>query len=216
MSGPVVITGCHRSGTSMVASVLEAVGVWLGDDLLEAQPDNPKGFFESGRMVAASDALLAIGGGSWKDPPMVDVGARGKGIALDAATPTFTHFHSQSLDLWDAYGWKDPRACFTLPVWKSLFPKLRVVYVKRDPRHVAASLVARGDFRSSKDALTLVNRYQHAAEAAEPDVTTEYESWFTAPFEELGRVCDGLNLRPSFKAARNAVGRVDGTLRHHV
>ena len=63
------ITGCHRSGTSLLASVLsEFLGVSpdKGDQMQPAL-DNPMGFQESNRFVSFNDLLLDRVGCSWLD-----------------------------------------------------------------------------------------------------------------------------------------------------
>ena len=42
-----------------------------------------------------------------------------------------------------AFGWKDPRNTFTLPVWKQVFPNLRAIHIVRHGVDVAASLARR-------------------------------------------------------------------------
>ena len=42
-----------------------------------------------------------------------------------------------------AFGWKDPRNTFTLPVWRHVFPNLRTLHVVRHGVDVAASLARR-------------------------------------------------------------------------
>jgi hypothetical protein len=42
-----------------------------------------------------------------------------------------------------AFGWKDPRNTFTLPVWNHVFPNLRVIHIVRHGVDVAASLARR-------------------------------------------------------------------------
>src|SRR5699024_2516440 len=39
-----------------------------------------------------------------------------------------------------AWGWKDPRNVYTLPIWLRLFPKAKVIFIKRHGVDVAASL----------------------------------------------------------------------------
>ena len=46
MSGPIVITGMHRSGTSLLASLLRSSGLHLGDRLLPPSRANQPGYFE--------------------------------------------------------------------------------------------------------------------------------------------------------------------------
>src|SRR3954453_24026745 len=80
-SRPVVITGMHRSGTSLVASYLSSLGVGLGDRLLAADARNPHGYFEDadfrelhGEML--SDATPEGDGGhgiwGWTKPSGLD------------------------------------------------------------------------------------------------------------------------------------------------
>ncbi|MEL7418373.1 MAG: hypothetical protein AAGK10_07335 [Cyanobacteria bacterium J06555_3] len=42
----IIITGMHRSGTSLTASLLQSAGVYLGDRLMSADSGNAKGYFE--------------------------------------------------------------------------------------------------------------------------------------------------------------------------
>ena len=48
----------HRSGTSLVAKCFEVFGYGLGETLMAASDDNPKGFFEDLDVVELNDALL--------------------------------------------------------------------------------------------------------------------------------------------------------------
>ncbi|QIB66325.1 hypothetical protein [Kineobactrum salinum] len=66
----VVILGMHRSGTSMVAGELVAAGLYAGaaEELLDAQEDNPVGFWERQDVVALNDQMLETAGGSWFSP----------------------------------------------------------------------------------------------------------------------------------------------------
>jgi len=41
-----ILTGMHRSGTSLMASILQSAGVNVGKNLLEPDKRNPHGFFE--------------------------------------------------------------------------------------------------------------------------------------------------------------------------
>lgn len=46
---PIVVTGCARSGTSMIAGLLHLHGMWVGR-CRQADERNPKGFFENKRI----------------------------------------------------------------------------------------------------------------------------------------------------------------------
>ena len=45
-SKPIIVAGMHRSGTSIVASLLSALGVDIGQRLLPPDKGNPRGYFE--------------------------------------------------------------------------------------------------------------------------------------------------------------------------
>jgi hypothetical protein len=63
----VAVLGMHRSGTSAAARVVNLLGVPLlaSDDLLPADGVNPRGYWESERLLRANDELLEAAGGSW-------------------------------------------------------------------------------------------------------------------------------------------------------
>jgi hypothetical protein len=116
----VIVIGMHRSGTSLVARVINLLGVDLGppSSLMEPKPDNPKGFWESRPIAAFNDDLLAEMGGRWDDPPILADGweeqarfepwrARARGII------------DREFAGAEVAGWKDPRMSILLPFWRS-------------------------------------------------------------------------------------------------
>jgi hypothetical protein len=190
MSRPVCITGMHRSGTSMVARAAQAAGVWLGepDDLVPAAPDNPDGFFEHERLVAASDALFEGLGGGWDCPPSLPDGWGIDGRCAAAASLAAEVI--AELSAHDAWGWKDPRAAVVLPFWLGQAADLGVVLCVRNPLEVAASLRARNGC-SLALGLRLWYQYMRAAiEATQPAdrLVTHYDAWFHQPAVEVDRL----------------------------
>jgi hypothetical protein len=68
---PVCIAGMQRSGTSMVARLLQACGLRLGPEagLQAADASNPDGYWENGLIVALNDAIrLTLAGIGFHDP----------------------------------------------------------------------------------------------------------------------------------------------------
>src|SRR5215210_8491404 len=61
-SPPVAIVGMHRSGTSMVAKLLQRTGLNLGDeaDLMPPAAENPEGFYEYLEFVRLNDEVLNV------------------------------------------------------------------------------------------------------------------------------------------------------------
>ncbi|HEX4053352.1 MAG TPA: sulfotransferase [Tepidisphaeraceae bacterium] len=143
---PVIILGAHRSGTSMLAELLDQLGLFQGCDL--------QGDHESSHIVAINETLLRRVNASWDNPlPMRDFLAcepalRMTVLALraDLMSRRIRQFlgNARSLQTFDRpWGWKDPRTIFTLPLWLRLFPGARLVHIIRNGVDVAASLRAR-------------------------------------------------------------------------
>ena len=53
-----VITGMHRSGTSLIAAILREAGVHLGDQLIGADTGNIRGHFEDVDFVQFHQTVL--------------------------------------------------------------------------------------------------------------------------------------------------------------
>ena len=107
----------HRSGTSAIARGLGALSVYLGNDFLDAQPENPTGYWEDKGIVALNERLLGALGLKWDDTSAIDRRAferrRVRALRRDAIrylNRTFT-----STPLW---GFKDPRTIRVLPFWQ--------------------------------------------------------------------------------------------------
>lgn len=218
----VCIMGMHRSGTSIVARAASLLGLDLGarERLMDAKPDNPRGFWENQDIVRINQRVLDALGGSWDDPPPLPDGwerwdrlsslRKGGAQALESAFGTH-----EGLALRDALvGWKDPRMSLLLPFWRSLITVDRCVVVLRDPRAVAASLQARGGM-DPDHAGWLWMIYVAAALSHEVEtLAVRYEE----VFEDLDRFVDRLStflgVQPVTAEARQAVaGAVDPGLR---
>src|SRR5215470_8442214 len=55
---PVVLTGMHRSGTSLVASMLSALSIDMGQELLPADSNNVRGYFEDVEFLELQRRML--------------------------------------------------------------------------------------------------------------------------------------------------------------
>ena len=138
MSNCIIITGMHRSGTSLFSSIIQRAGVNIGNNLLEPGEDNPRGYFEDIDFVDFHNSLLA---------------ARGKNILVDRNfTASITEDEKQiarklieqrsSLHLW---GWKDPRTSLFLDLWNELLPQSKFIFLFRHPLDVLLSVIRRGE-----------------------------------------------------------------------
>ncbi|REJ84681.1 MAG: sulfotransferase [Acidobacteria bacterium] len=138
---PVLVIGMHRSGTSMVARLLEEFGVAMGG---VGQPN-----WEDPQFKRANQALLARSGADWARPraflealAIVDGDNAEAGDEMLAVAQRCVEAIDPRRQC-GPWGWKDPRNTLTLPVWLRLFPAARVVHVVRNGFDVALSLQRR-------------------------------------------------------------------------
>jgi hypothetical protein len=210
----IAVAGMHRSGTSMVARLLNLAGVSLGPerDMIPAGPDNPEGFWEHAGFVAVNDEILARLGGtcltpppmpaSWELRPEIDL-LRGVAAAFVARVAGA-----------EPWGWKDPRNSLTLPFWQRLIPDLRVVVCVRNPLEVAASLGARNGIPPDVALDLWLTHYVRLMAAADRCVVTHYDAYFDDPASELARVLSLLGIRSARREVAAACASVLPRLRH--
>ncbi|MEM9506590.1 MAG: sulfotransferase [Cyanobacteria bacterium P01_E01_bin.35] len=134
-----VITGMHRSGTSLATSLLQSSGVFIGDRLMEGGTGNLKGHFEDWDFVDLHRDCLtaqAINREGWTT--QADFGFSGE--YLERAKTLIAARSKYSL-----WGWKDPRTTLFLNSWQQLIPQAKFVFIYRSPWDVVDSLFRRGD-----------------------------------------------------------------------
>lgn len=145
MRAPVLILGMHRSGTTMLVQLLTDLGFFAGAHL------DPNA--ETWYLLRRNEWILRRAGGAWDHPtPCVrflrNPAIRGQVVELlkTDIEQRFSEFVRGGLGssvLEGPWGGKDPRLCFTLPIWREIFPDCRVILVRRNGVDVADSLVRR-------------------------------------------------------------------------
>ena len=142
-SSPVVITGMHRSGTSLAASLLLACGVGLGDRLLAPDPANPRGYFEDTEFLELDREMLIAAtlekdGGhrdwGWTESEELD---RSRLPAFEDRAHAVAEMRRTNGHHW---GFKDPRASLLLDFWDAVLDEPVYLLVYRQPWEVADSL----------------------------------------------------------------------------
>jgi glycosyltransferase involved in cell wall biosynthesis len=148
----ILVLGAHRSGTSLCAAAVQALGAELGIDSQYANEENRKGFFEHPDLVDFNDRLLEALGGSWDNP-------------LFSASAALLDMPREQLEVWQLEGRgllesivcghslvaiKDPRLCQLLDFWLPVIRaagydagNLLFLHTLRDPMEVALSQQAR-------------------------------------------------------------------------
>ncbi len=227
MQPVVVVVGMHRSGTSLCAHVLSALGIDIADEPSSRgipEPDNPKGHWERWEIVGFHDRILGqLGRGYytpyhdlpfpvawWADPRVIKV--RNEIIGFLQKKMGDVHF-----------GFKDPRTVRLMPMWDQIFTHLRVepkfVFCLRNPAQVARSLNQRdkldlswGEYRW----LTYVaDFFFHVGDSRLSVI--EYEDWFNPEANNLEKLCRFLEIpeaRVSPSLRFGISGIVDQNLRH--
>jgi hypothetical protein len=175
---PVIIAGMHRSGTSLVARLLERGGLYVGGSWVERNHESVH--FTRANRAMLGEPPLTIHDYGWSAPKSADFIWARKGFA-ERAAKDLSHFLAE-MDGEAGWGWKDPRNSLTLPVWLAVFPNARVLHVVRDGRAVALSLADR-DFIDPAMGIALWEHHYRRAEAAMGGLPEERR--FTVRYEEL-------------------------------
>lgn len=214
---PVCIGGMHRSGTSMVARLLNLCGLDLGpaQDMMLPSADNAEGFWENLRLVEINDRILNELGGAWDRPPAMPDGWTGREGVLPLKQEAREVVQGFSGD--GPWGWKDPRNSLTLPFWMDLFPDARVVVCLRNPLEVAVSLKRRND-ASYAYSLDLWKTYYFrmlASSSAENRVVTHYDAYFHDAHAQLRRLLDFLDMTVPESALDESLPAASEGMRHN-
>ncbi len=187
----VAVIGMHRSGTSMVARMVNLAGFDIGEegDLLPASDFNKVGHWENRDFVGFNEQLLTHFRGDVFAPPLLPEGWR-----ADPAVTALQHEASEVVrqKFGDRSAWcfKDPRATLFLPFWREVTGVRRFILLVRNPLDVAASLTAR-DRLTKRHGLALWALYNRAALAStspEERLLLHYEQCLADPEAAINRV----------------------------
>lgn len=133
-----VITGMHRSGTSLITQWLHKCGLHLGDQFLGAGIGNTDGHFEDVDFVEAHRGILRELTGN--DEGLLNLDK----ICIHAEQEKMLHAlvsNKQSAQM--QWGWKDPRTCLFLDTYRVLLPAAYYLVILRGYRSVVSSLLSR-------------------------------------------------------------------------
>lgn len=198
-SRAVLVLGMHRSGTSALTRGLQMLGVYLGKDFLNPQPDNPTGYWENRTICDINERLLAVFGLKWEDVALID-DTRWHEPEVEALRAEAIEYLRSAFLSHQIWGFKDPRTIRLLPFWRSVLQLLDVdesyLLAVRDPRSVADSLMRRqGMDTVTAHLLWLVYVVPNLSRiAGQPLVVTDYDMLMADPRQQLERIGNGLNI----------------------
>ena len=185
----------HRSGTSVITRGLALLGVELGRNLLPAQTDNIKGFWEDKEIVEINNALLNSCGQDWQTFGALDVYQQ---YDIMQQAKDYIGEVIKDAAIW---GFKDPRTARLLPFWNSVFRSLELTpsycLVIRHPLSVAKSLETRNGFTVLRSSLLWYQYSMDMLDGLESGLSTlvDYDEFLENPRVELTRIARGLKLQ---------------------
>lgn len=190
---PVIVVGCHRSGTSLLARQLDRARVFMGADLRKHHESNL--FFQANRRVFQAASAR------WDDIAPLREALSNPHFAASAESLLRESLSNprQILRYWkvrryvDAHrwpgapcwGWKDPCNSVTLGTWLNLFPGARVVHIHRNGVDVANSLVTREQRRGAQ------SRWRSARCASLEGAYSLWRDYEETLEQQLRRCADG-------------------------
>jgi hypothetical protein len=198
-SRAVLVLGMHRSGTSALARGVQMLGVYLGNNFLNPQPDNPTGYWEDKNICALNERLLEVFGLEWQDVALLD-DHRWHEPEVEVLRAEAIEYLAAQFAGHPLWGFKDPRTLRLLPFWRSVLGSLEVdqsyLLVIRNPRSVALSLQQRhGMDAQTAHRLWLVYVVPYLSEIATlPFVVADYDLVMAEPRKQLERIARGLEI----------------------
>ncbi len=132
----IFVAGMHRSGTSCLTGIMQNMGIELGEVFTENK-HNKKGNRENARITKTNDILLRLAGGSWNNPTQVREWNDAARTERDSIIADIKG------DMTEFWGFKDPRALFSLEFWLEAEPDMKFIGTYRHPYRTALSLQVR-------------------------------------------------------------------------
>jgi hypothetical protein len=144
----------HRSGSSATAGVMHLLGIHMGEKLLPATRNNPKGHFENANFVNLNQEVLRSIQSSWNNPPSREKIAKAK-----ISPGKIRSFIRENMK--PVWGLKDPRTLLTFEFWKPYFEEvaeINYVFVHR-PFDASVQSLARRDKNGIGNATQILTSY---------------------------------------------------------
>jgi len=165
MKEPILITGCARSGTSMIAGIINMCGAF-GGRMSGPNNNNAKGMFENSeiRNEIVKPYFDSIGVDRLGQYPLPDIDT----------LPIPREWRKKVEDAMSKQGWtgeqwmyKGAKMCLHWPVWNYAFPNAKWIIVRRKTPDIINSCIRTGFMRAFK--------FEKNRKAV--NVNDEYDGW---------------------------------------
>ena len=190
-----IVLGMHRSGTSVLARVLNLMGVYFGPEgsSTGANWENPKGFWERRDVRKLNDLVLNSIGCDWNRLSTFDL-ARVPRSVLEEFETTAAKLVLE-MDAHRPWLLKEPRLELLLPLWLRFLEVPVCINIYRHPVEVAASLKRRNEIPIPAG-LALWELYVRSALAGSqglPSVVVSHRRLMEQPAAEVAGLFERLN-----------------------
>lgn len=148
---PVLITGMHNSGTSILTEIVHKCGVFMGKSM-----DHFESHFFS---MFINDQIIMGGGSNWAKTPIMsqdEVKSYINTAGEFAKNNWIVEYVQNGYDGVSKWGFKDPRICVLMPLYVEVFPDAKLIFIDRNTEDIALSLS-----RKRKKGVGNINNLQH-------------------------------------------------------
>lgn len=211
MPDPILITGCARSGTSIVAGIISVCGVF-GGKMSRGNRYNPKGMFENAeiRNKVVKPHLASMDVDPMGQDPLPEIDCLMECDDLRSRVEQIMKLHGHLGT--QPWFYKGAKLCLIWPVWHKAFPNAKWVVVRRRDEDIIYSCICTG-FMQAYNTLSGWQKWvdHHKARFNEMKASSIFmrEVWPTkfmnGDFSEIELVVADLGLRWNDKAVRQLV-----------
>lgn len=147
---PILITGCSRSGSSMIAAAINACGAF-GGNMTENNQSSKRGMFENVKIREAvvKSYLSEIGADIAGQYPLVDT--KNLIIPMNTWKADVEYILSKEGYTGGKWMYKDSRSALLWPVWDYAYPDAKWLIVRRRTGDVINSCVKTGFMKAFKN-----------------------------------------------------------------
>jgi len=216
------IVSMHRSGSSLLAGCLRALGVSLGDSLMPGNEYNPRGYFENNDIHAVHEQLLQQLGLRWDMVGRLPVDWLESEAAI-LATKRLSRILDNQFCGRGTWSVKDPRACRVLPLWQRLLADRSIplcpILIVRHPEEVAASLNKRDGLDRETGRLLWLTYHREALSALRGvrHAIITYDQLLADPLSTLRSLDAFFSLElPLANSVERVLALINPGLRHNV
>jgi hypothetical protein len=186
-SHSLIITGMHRSATSFAANWLGACGLDIGSELAGATASNKLGQFEDKDILEFHEALLKY------NKTTMYAGLDDVISYDDNHLEQARSMVSRRDDRNNQWGWKQPRACLFLELWRTVMPGARYLFIYRDHKETVSSLYNREYNKIAlRNPSELVPDLQQQFEKNKNEICSTYLSMWLRHNQEILQHVDGI------------------------